>query len=380
MIRPVAIPRIRASLLFVAILSLTAVPLQEAYAQAGMLRSQEQPIRVSLMPVYQQYSDGDQSVSEMSSQLALAVPVSQRVNIRARANYASMGGDGLERVHGLNDVRGTVTYARSIGDGSLVFNLNTNIPVGKRELTPGQLQTTGLISTNYYDFQVSSFGRGFSLAPSVTGAIPITDRLVAGLGGSYQHQRGYRPSQGMELYVPGDAIEVKGGLDYQLSRSALLGMDLSFRRYNTDRVGGLDRFQSGNKLVGRLRYLFRKGFTTLRVLARYANWEESQLLPLLQTEDGSFTTGEPVNRRVIPSHGMGAVSYQTRFDSGLRVSVRVSGHRYSETDAFEAKRYGAIRIRPSVEIGDLFGVAPHVKFTAGSFTGIEGGIRLQVRY
>lgn len=277
------------------------------------------------------------------------------------------------QVRGLNDIQGTITYARPIGDGSLVFNLNANLPVGKQELSPEQLRTTTFTSNNFYDFKVSSFGRGLSLAPRLTGALPLTERLVIGIGGSYQHQRGYRPSQEMDqLYIPGDAIEGRVGLDYQTTRSSLLGVDASFQYHQTDREGDLERFESGNKLVGRVRYLYRDGFTAFRVLARYANWEESRLYGL--------TAGEPIERRVIPSHGMGVISYQTRFDSGLRLSTRLAGHWYSETDVFDTKTFGTIRVSPSVQLGQTMILAPHAKYTAGSIMGIEGGIRLEVRY
>lgn len=368
--------------LFLAVLLLTALTGQVGYAQdgSGLLRSQDQPLRVSVTPVYQQFTDGGQTVSQLSSQLAMVIPLGQRFQVRARGNYASVEGNNLTRINGLNDLRGTITYARPIGDGSLVFNVNANLPVGKRELSPDQLRTTTFTSNNFYDFKVSSFGRGLGVAPSLTAAFPLTDRLVFGVGGAYQHQRGYRPSQGMEeLYVPGDAVEMKGGLDYQLGRSSLLGVDVAFQYHQTDRVGELDRFESGNKLVGRARYLVRDGFTSFRILARYANWEESRFLPLLRTTDG-FTTGNPVHRSVIPSHGMGVISYRTRFDWGLRLSTRVAGHRYSETDTFDAKTVGSIRVSPSVQIAQTLILAPHAKYTAGSFTGIEGGVRLEVRY
>lgn len=357
-------------------------PVQQGVAQdgSGLLRSQSQPLRVSVTPVYQQFTDEGQTVSELSSQIGMVIPLGQRFQVRARGQYASIEGKNFTRVNGLNDFRGTVTYAQPIGEASLVFNLNANLPVGKRELSTEELQTTTFTSNNFYDFKVSSFGRGLGLAPSVTAAVPITERLVVGIGGAYQYQRGYRPAQGMEeLYIPGDAMEVKGGLDYQVSRSSLLGVDVAFQYHQTDRVGDLDRFESGNKLVGRARYLVRDGFTSFRIMARYANWEESRFLPLLRTNDG-FTTGTPVRRRVIPSHGMGLVSYRTRFDSGLRLSARLSGHWYSETDVYDAKTVGSLRVSPSVKLAQTLVLAPHAKYTAGSFTGLEGGLRLEVQY
>ncbi len=363
-------------------LLLALAPVQKGYAQdgSGLLRSQDQPLRVAMIPVYQQFTDEGQTVSELSSQLAMVIPLGQRVRVRARGQYASIEGKNLTRVNGLSDFRGTVTYAQPLGEGSLVFNLHANLPVGKRELSSEQLQTTAFTSNNFYDYKVSSFGRGLGVSPSLTAAVPVTEQLVVGIGGAYQHQRGYRPAQGMEeLYIPGDAVEVKGGLDYQVSGSSLLGMDVAFQYHQTDRVGELDRFESGNKLVGRARYLVRDGFTSFRIVARYANWEESRFLPLLRTNDG-FTTGTPIRRRVIPSHGMGLVSYQTRFDSGLRLSARLSGHRYSETDVFDAKTVGSLRVSPSLKLAQTWVLAPHVKYTAGSFTGLEGGVRLEVQY
>lgn len=347
---------------------------RDAHAQVEgpSLRSTQRPVQVAVDPTYQYYErENGRLLTELSTQLSVFVPIRNRFSVRAGVNYARMGGDNLAQVRGPTDAGAAVTYAQPIGEGSLVFSLRANVPTGKQKLTQRELTTTRLISQNFYDFQVSSYSRGLSVAPRITWAVPISDRLALGIGAGYQHQRGFQPTVGLasdSLYVPGDGIGVNGGLDYKLTDASALGVDIAFRRYGADTVGGVRRFEVGNRIAGTVRYLVRSDFTTVRAVVRYAQWQESRF---------GFRYGAARRGQVLPPHGLALASYEMRLVEDIRLHVRASGHWYGQTVQADRKIVGRAYVSPSFEFGDMLTVEPHGTVTYGSFLGLGGGVRIE---
>ena len=362
----------RTYILVVAATTIALAPGNEARAQSDgpSLRSSRDPIRVAIDPTYQYYqTDNDRVLTELSSWLVTVVPVTQQLTVQARAGYARMGGDGLTQIRGPTDVAGQVTYAQEVGEGSVVFSVAANVPTGKQELTEDELQTTRPISQNFYDFRVTSFSRGLSISPQVTVAYPITDRLAVGIGGGYQYQGGFRPQASLESdYVPGDGIGINGGADYKVTPSSALGLDLAYRRYGSDTVGGTPQFEAGQRMAATLRYLVRSNFTTVRAVLRYARWEESKF----GLRDGQLRR----QGQVLPPHGLALVSYGTRLVDGIRIQARLSGHVYRETVSSGRKTFGRAYLSPSFEVGEMVTIEPHGTATYGSYLGLGGGVRV----
>lgn len=351
---------------------LGGIPLAQAQAQGPSLQSDRQPIRVSVDPTYQYYETGSGRVlTQLSTYLSAYVPVTQQMSVSARMGYARMGGDDLTQIQGPTDVSGRVSYAQPVGEGSVVFQVLANAPTGKQNLTGDEVATTRPISQNFYDFRVSSFSRGTSIAPQVTWAVPVSDRVVVGIGGSYQHQRGFQPQAGFtsdSLYTPGDGVKVNGGVDYKITDGSAIGVNGTFRRYQEDEVKGEPRFDAGNQFSGTLRYLRQSGFTSIRVVARYSTWEESQF----GFRDGGFTD----QGQVLPPHGMLLGSYSTRLTDAVGLDVRTSGHWYGETLQSDRKIFGRLYLSPSFELHEMLTLAPHATATYGSYLGLGGGVRV----
>lgn len=345
-----------------------------AQTQVPSLTSERQPVRIAIDPTYQHYeTEEDHALTEASTWLTAAVPIGRRFNAHVRVGYAQMGSDSLAQVRGLTDASVTGTYAQPVGDGSVVFALRVNAPMGKQELSEEETVTSRLISENFYDFRVTSFSRGLAISPQITWAVPVGDRFALGIGAGYQHQRGYRPQANLEdPYVPGDGLGANGGVDYRVTDQSALGLDVTYRRYRPDRVGESRRFDAGSRVAGTIRYLIRSGFTTGRIVARYASWEESEF--------GYELMRGPDRDQVLPPHGMILGSYRTRLSQGTYLRMRLSGHWYGETLQSREKWLGRVRVQPSVELGDILTVAPHVQVTAGSYLGVSGGVRLEGKF
>jgi hypothetical protein len=281
-----------------------------------------------------------------------------------------MGGDPTQ-VQGLTDAMGRFMYAQPVAEGSIVMSATVNVPVGKSGLDSDEFTTTRFFSRNFYDFEVSSFSRGPSVSPQVTYARPINDQLAIGVGIGYQHYRGYEPRDGGGEYVPGDGVGGNLGVNYKLTETSAVGMDLAFRRYATDELDGQTTFDAGNRISGTARYLRRSGFTTIRVLARYARWDESEF---------SFQIGSPDRGQVIPSHVMLLGGYKTRLTDSINLRARVSGYRYAETVQSDLKTFGRAYVSPSFELTEQIAVAPHGTATYGSFLGLGGGLRIEGQF
>ncbi len=361
------------------------VLVEEGQAQNGpSLRSVDRPVRVAVDPVGQYYeSDNGQTITQLSTYLRASVPIGQRFSVQARAGYARTGGDQLAEVQGLTDATGRVRYTQPAGDGSVVVSATVNVPVGKDQLSKcelgeddcnraeeDELATTRLTSRSFYDFRVTSYSRGFSVSPRVTWAFPVMDQLALGIGAGYTHQRGFQPNDRLDsdsLYVPGDGVSVNGGADYKLTETSALGVDLSFRHYGTDEVDGTRQFDSGNQISGTVRYVRQSGFTRIRVVARYANWDESEF---------GYRFGNPSREQVLPSHTMVLGGYKTRLTDVIDARVRISGHHYDETIRDDRKIFGRLYVSPSFELGEWIVLSPHGRATYGSFLGVGGGVRI----
>lgn len=356
----------------VLVLFLLMIGIEDGQAQSGpSLRSVDRPVRVSIDPVGQYYqTSDDQEITQLSTYLSASVPIGRRFTVQARAGYAQTGGNDLTTVQGLTDATGRVQYAQPAGDGSVVFSTAVNVPVGEDQLSERELTTTRIASRNFYDFRVSSYSRGWSITPRLTWAVPVNDQLAFGIGASYEHQRGFRPTSALSsdsLYVPGDGIGINGGLDYKLNESSALGVDLSFRRYGTDEIDGNRRFETGNQISGTVRYLRRSGFTTIRAVARYANWGESEF---------GYRFGDPDRGDVLPSHAMVLGSYKTQLTEVIDIRVRASGHHYEDTIASDRKLLGRLHLEPSFDVGEWAALSPHGTATVGSYLGLGGGVRI----
>jgi len=337
--------------------------------QGPSLRSVDRPVEVALDPTYQYYdTEPGRTLNQFSTRLTATVPIGQRVTVEGRFGYAQMDGDRLSQVQGLTDAVGRVTYARPVGEGSLVFGATVNAPVGEQNLSPEAFETARLFSRNYYDARVSSYSQGFSVAPRVTWAVPLSDRFAVGVGVGYRHQRGFEPRLDQGEYEPGDGVGGNAGFDYKVTQNSSVGLDVSVRRYGEDRLEGARRFDAGSQISGTLRYLFRSGFTTVRAVAQYANWNESTF---------GYQLGDPDRGQVLPSHALALGGLQTRLTDAVDLAVEVSGHHYAETIQADDKLFGRLSVTPSVEVAEHLTLAPHGTATYGSYVGFGGGVRVK---
>ena len=354
---------------------------QHAVAQSsGMLTSEQQPVRITLTPAFQWYENDGQSVHQESVRLQGFVPLGSRWQVRGGIQMATAEADNGSSLTGLDDVELSALYMRSVGAGSVVFRVDASLPTGTEELTLDELQTAGLISQSVYGFRVSGFGQGLNLKPRVTWALPLSERVVAGLGASYAFRGSYRPFASMvRSYDPGDATEVFGGVDIALSEQSGVALDLRYTRYTTDQLGDVDRVQAGDLAAGTLQYRYERENGALRVSAFYQSWSESNVFPRIVD---ATETGDPTRRQLAPSFGVLQAVYQTEL-WGTRMAFRAEGRRYGETVIVDSQTLLLLGVRPSFKVsglGEGIVLTPQVTGTVGRVMGIDVGVQTSWRF
>lgn len=353
-----------------------AVAPAEAQVEPGSasnaLISEERPVRITVRPTYQQFEDENQTLTQWSAPLAVVIPFQDRWQMTLQGSGASTGGDNLQTLSGLADVRAALSYAQPVGDGSVIFSANVNAPTGKEELSREEFTTATLLSQNFYRFRVPSYGQGFGVGTGLTWAVPVTESIVLGIGGSVRYNGSYQPLLGQqEEYDPGEEGRLTAGVDVQLGRLSALSADVSVVTYGTDTLGESEQFQAGNQFSVRVQYLREGERQTIRIVGSYREQEKSTL-PLRRDANR--------DQQVLPSHGKAEGRYTVSLVEGVDLRTTASGHWYAETSGSESKVLGRVGIEPRFAVGEVITIAPRAAYTAGDVTGLEGGLGLLAQF
>lgn len=353
--------------------SCPSVVYAQATPQTGaeVLTSEERPVRVVIQPIYQRFKDEAVTLTEWTAPLYAVVPFLDEWKLSMRGSYASADVDNTPGVSGLTDTQMELSYARAVGDGSLIVSTAFRLPTGKQNLTDGEFDAVTLLSQNFYGFEVPSFGQGVGIRTGGTLALPISDAVVIGVGGSFQFRGGYEPVAGQQAeYDPGDEVRITGGIDVRLTRTSALSGDVSLFTYGTDTVDGQDQFDVGNQISVRTQYVWKTGFRVLRLQASYQGQEKSTL-PIVNGADREL--------QVLPSQGLIRAQYSLPLTDIIRLTVNASSQWYGETTAFDSKALVRIGARPSLQLGDQIHLEPQLAYTSGNITGLEAGLGLTVQ-
>lgn len=350
-----------------------------AGALGQALTSADRPVRFGITPIVQRFSDDGISSWQAATAVDVRVPFGTRWEARASIRGARAETDGrlAEPVMGLDDAALGVLYAQPWGDASLVARVDASLPTGKQELTLRELQTVRRISNSVYGYRVPGFGTGFGVAPSLTVAFPVGDRVALGVGSSFRFLGSYQPIAGMDgSYRPGNGLEGFMGLDVAVSETVSLALDGRYVRYQTDRVNGVDRLASGDLLSGSVQMTVEAGFQRVAVSAGYVNWAESEFFPLVAGGAGTSR-----RQQLSPSEGRAALRYRARVARGTFLAAHASGHLYTATVAgTETQRVARFGLSPSIRLTDALHLMPTAIGTVGTFTGFEAALRTEVRW
>ena len=222
---------------------------------------------VTFMPLFQGWTlNGGVSFSETSTLISAYAPLNRFLGISLRGSYASISG-GVPTLRDLSDTQLWVNCL--LESANLIFRAGVNFPSGRKELNTNEFTTSLLASEPAFDLAVPNFGQGWNLSPGVIWALKLNDKVVVGLGGTYQYKGPYKPLAGLGEYDPGDEIVLTGGVDVRMNEASTISADLIFTNYQSDRIGGTEVFAAGNRWVTNLQFRTSIGRNELSVLGRY---------------------------------------------------------------------------------------------------------------
>ena len=171
-----------------------------------------------------------------------------------------------------------------------------------------------------------------------------------------------------EDYNPGDEFIVTGGLDVGVNPNAALSADVSLSTYGTDTVGEVDQFEAGNKITGRLQYLYQGAGDALRVVGALRK-------PRREHHPRSSFGGTP------------GPAQPRRFSRQLRPAVQhiytrhlgTVGRLFGETETFDAQTLFRVGIAPAFSASANVVLMPRVAATFGDLTGFQAGLTVQAQ-
>ncbi len=350
------------------LLILWAVPSAFAQAPNMYMGSEQQPIRIQTGTVFQQYADQDRRLSQITFPVSAFIPLTRGLAFSLYTNPALVSGEAVTSLQGLSDAQVALSYNQPLGDGSMVVSVGTNVPSGKRELTEAEFATTALVSQDFYGFYVPVLGQGLNISPGITLAFPFGDNMVGGLGVSYQLKGSFKPVENMpDAFKPGDEMMITGGFDFRLADEWALSTNVSYVLYNTDELGDLEVFESGNQTIAILQVLGNMGNNQARFVARYRTKAKSTL------PAGNQVVTAP---RTVPEQFQLLGKYNLSIQENVRATVLARVRRYNETDFFGDKTLFDIGAAPEVAFSDVVSGGMRFVYTFGSFPGVEIGAGL----
>lgn len=363
--------RIRAHVLFFFLLGM---PAPAALTQVGSGGDEKQSI-LSITPVFQSWSLGeDTTMSEFTTLLSLSQPIGNSTIVTLRASAASTGGDPA-RLNGLNDMQIRATH--SIEAARVVLSLGLNIPTGKTELTAGEFATSMLLSSPALSWSMPGFGQGFNAQPGAVWAIPFSENVAGGLGVAYHYKGAFTSIKGYEEFDPGDEIAITGGMDFQLAEATNLSADVLFTLYGNDKLGSVEVFKAGAKVVVSAQFNKALGRNELTILGRYRTRGKGEI-----GFAGSLVSADEASEpNQVDIFGQFTVFMNTQ----LKIRFGIEGKVQSETptELSAAALFGA-RVAPEVSLSRTITANPWIRFQTGavkgdrSISGIEGGVGLRV--
>ncbi|MEM1043017.1 MAG: hypothetical protein AAGI91_10345 [Bacteroidota bacterium] len=333
-----------------------------------------QSVRVSLEGVYQRFTDEGQDLAEVSVPLGVYLPLGANVALGLNANYAAVSGSEIETLSAFGDVQFVASYFQPVGDGSVVLSLGFNANTGSSALTFEEFEAATRASQTVYDFRVPTFGQGLRVAPAVTYAFPLSDRVALGLGASYQYRGPYEPlADELDQYDPGEEVLLTGGTDLKVTDLSSVSLDVSYALNGTDSWGAIE-YEPGNTVSAAMQYLQLVGRHEVRVLARYQSRGEGRL-------PQATVLGGTAAETAVPTQLLVAATGQIEVAPVLRLGVLARARIYGESALVpEGQTLTDLGLVPTVRVGERLHLTGRFVYTLGSFSGFTAGGGMSIAF
>lgn len=227
----------------------------------------QNPWQVGGAATFERYAFSEEDGSELESISLVSFPfeakagLARTVSITARGAWAQgriAWRDGSEmELSGPTDTELRLTWElarRAIRVEMLGF-----VPSGKTTHDSEEAVVAGIIAADLLPFRISNWGSAGAVGMSVSGARRFGN-LGAGAAVAYRLSGNFDPVEEQRfVYEPGNELQVRLGLDYDLTRSQKLSLALGYRNYTADVANESNLFQTGDRMVGLATWSFPAG-------------------------------------------------------------------------------------------------------------------------
>ena len=336
-----------------------------------------QQASVSMVPMFQQWTSGGVTLfSEVSSTLTWYQPLTREASVSLRTSYAAASGN-VTSLQSLNDVQLNLNYYFEPAD--MVFGLGLNLPSGKKKLTQGEFETSYLISNSLFRLQVPHYGTGFNISPTVSWAVPVSDRVVVGVGAMYFYRGSFDPVIALTNYDPADEITLSAGCDVRLDPVSTVSFDAVFTIFGKDKVNNVEVFAPGRKLLGGVRFKRYLGFDELSfsAVARFRSNTEVRIGNVLL----------PNQERVEPNQLELGGFYAAKLTNIFVLRFLLEGRFFEESsDPLSGAVLGMVGVGPEFSVSGSIKIPVLLKYTFGnvkgntSVSGLDAGVGITFTY
>jgi hypothetical protein len=175
----------------------------------------------------------------------------------ARAELTRADGRALT-LSGLTDTELSLTTA--VADDRVRLRLLALLPTGQTGLTPDELDVAGVIAADLLPFAISNWGSRGGIGASAAVAVPLGYQMAAGLSAGYVVAREFEPLADATLaYRPGNQLHARAAVDRTVGSAGKASLQVIYQHFGTDRSGGYNLFEAGDRLQAVASYAFAAG-------------------------------------------------------------------------------------------------------------------------
>jgi hypothetical protein len=333
-----------------------------AFDESPDIISQQGAVRIGTS--YQSWVSGEFfKISELSTPAEFYIPLSPKFSINGALGYASVEGKTISSVYGLTDALFALSYY--LEEQNVLLTLEFNYPGGKQELNPDQYITSVILSQAFYAFEIPLFGQDFNFSPGFTWAKPVSDKVVVGLGASYQVRGKYLPVNGMSAenaYQPGDEWLITAGLDVQKSEMSTFSVDLTLAGSKKDRIGKMDVFRAGQKVMAAVQYRTFRKYDLISFFLRYRSRSKAEI----------YGIDEMI--KIQPDELECICSYRNRINSKTRLTYFLEARSFIKNDIFNGASQIGFGISPEMQSSASLCLDGRLKYIIGKYVGSDESI------
>jgi hypothetical protein len=330
------------------IFSIALTLLLAVAAQGQIVYSQRNSVSAEIIYQGWKLKQGgvETSLSQSAVPFRVYVPIANDWQLHLSSAFSHTNVDDKvalnQTISTLTDTQARVFRAFANGHAFASFGLV--LPTGKTGYDSLEVQVTQLIADDYLNIPVKRVGEGFGVVAQVGGANQYADWFLYGASVTYNLRGSYSYFKDGADYNPGDELtfQVSGTA---LSKQASLDVDLSYRNFFADKIGGTEVFKNGAVVaaVARGIYKVEKVKATLTIAQIFRNKNSLQFGSSLNSESNNSNN----NKSVVS----GTVGYSLTEDV---IGNLMLGYRYLSANDL------------AVDAPDYFGKSSIVSFGGGA--------------